>query len=118
MSLADTIDTFGTGTYTVTRTAAGARTGGMVAQGAQSTFSVEASVVPAGGRSLQVMAHGVRAEEIRTLYTKTPLKVLEPECDVVTIDGEGWRAFQCKRWDVEVFGDPFYEVLVSRIAQP
>lgn len=118
MSHVGNVATFATGVYTVTRTAAGARTGGMVAQGTQTTFEVQGALLPASARILRLHKTGARAEDVCVLYVAQPLRVLEPECDVVTINGEAWRAFSCKAWDVPEHGAAFYEVLVSRIPQP
>jgi len=107
---------FKTGTYTVTRTAAGTRTLGRYTAGAASTFSIEASVQPVTGRDLQAMPEGQRAEETKVVYTTTELRTRTPagEPDTIAIDSETWAVTKVERWDA--FGDTHYRAYVARQA--
>lgn len=112
MSLQDVIASFGTGSYTVTRTAASTTDGhGRMVAGSTSTFVVLASIQPASGRELQTMPEGLYNEDIRIAYTTAELKV-GPRPDVVTIDGEAWAAFRVQRW--QAFGGTHYKTYLSR----
>ncbi len=101
MALNGTIGTFKTGTYVVTRTAAATPTNGVYGSGAATTLSIDASIQPASGRELRVLAEAQRGEETRVVYTRTELKTRSPgfEPDVITISGESWTVFR-----VELFG--------------
>lgn len=119
MSLNGVIARFATGTYTVTRTAAGTLSAGHYTAGATSTFSIVASVQPASGRSLRVLAEGRRGDEVRELYTTTELRLgaagsIDP--DTVSIDGETWEVCNVKR--SQHFGETHYVVLISRKTVP
>lgn len=91
MDLSGLINRFATGTYVVTRR--GATTTGSDGRGtdaASSTFSVQACVQPLSGRELQRLTQGLRASEVRKLYTTSVLKAIDAP-DVVTIDGADWQ---------------------------
>lgn len=93
---------FPTGTYTVTRTAAGTYTNGKYTAGAASTFPIVADVQPVSGELLRDLPEGRRAEETRVLFTLTELRALKPttDSDVVAIDGESWRVFKVERFRI------------------
>lgn len=114
MSLTGVISRFKTGTYTVTRTAAGTRTLGRYTPGAPSTFSIVASIQPVTGRDLQTLPEGQRAEETRVVYTTTELRTrtatVEP--DTLSIDSETWAVTKVERW--QAFGGTHYRAMVAR----
>lgn len=116
MSLTGAIASFSTGTYTVTRTAAGSSTLGRYTAGATSTFDIVASVQPVTGRDLLAMPEGLRADETRIVYTTTELRALTAasDADVVAIDGEVWGVVQVERW--QAFGGTHYRALAARRA--
>lgn len=118
MSLADSITSLASGTYTVTRTAQGTRSNGRYTPGSTSTFSIVASVQPMRGRDLRVLAEGQHAEDTRVIYTSTELRVMSPtnDPDRVSIDGESYELFRCERWDA--FGETYYKGFASRVVQP
>lgn len=88
MNFTSALARFGTGTYTVTRRAAGSvGTDGVLSPGSPSTFQIAASVQALNGRELQRLSQGVRVAERRKLYTATALQVL----DVVAIGTEQWE---------------------------
>lgn len=120
MSLTDVIGVFGTGTYTVTRTAAGARTLGRYAPGATSTFTIAASVQPLTGREIKALPEGDHADEHRVVYTTTELRTLMASVgapDSVSIDGEAWDVARVEKWPGPS-GTTHYRARVSRKARP
>lgn len=118
MSLLSVITRFATGTYTVTRTAAGGNTAGRYTAGATSTFSIVASVQPVTGRYLRVLAEGQRADEARLIFTSTELRTRTPtnEPDLLAVDGETWEVFRVNRW--QHLGETHYVVMASRKVVP
>lgn len=90
---------FPTGTYTVTRTAQGARVDGHYASGAATTFPIVANVQDVTGELLKDLPEGMRAEETRVVFTITELRSLADttEPDVITIDGYLWRVVRAQR---------------------
>jgi hypothetical protein len=98
---ADLIESFATGTYTVTRRAAAAFVIGRAGTPGTSTLAIRASVYPATGRDLQRLPEGRRSLETRTLHTTTQLLVATEggnNCDLVTIDGQQWEVQMCETW--------------------
>lgn len=104
MSLPDlsgVIDSFLTGTYTVTRQSASAYgSDGRLDAPTTSTLSVDACVQPVGGRDLQRLPEGLRTEELLAMYTATELKTQGSgqDPDLVTIDGASWEVQRVERW--------------------
>ena len=100
MSLSSVI--FPTGSYTVTRTAAGSYALGRYTSGGTSTFLITAGVQPVTGRVLRDLPEGRRAEETLVLYTTTQLIALDPadESDTIAIDGESWRVFKVEHFRI------------------
>jgi hypothetical protein len=115
-ALTGVIGRFMSGTYTVTRTAAGTRTLGRYTPGASSTFSIDASVQPVTGRALQALPEGHRAEETRLVLTTTEIRTRTPtnEADTISIDSESWAVVKVERWDA--FGGTHYRAFVARQA--
>lgn len=103
MDAGDLINSFSTGTYAVTRTAAATLVKGKRVAGATSTVNIIASVQPASGRDLLRLPEGRRSVETRIVYTATQLFVGAQgagfESDVVTIDGEKWEVQQVQSWE-------------------
>lgn len=105
MSLFDLSDIPGqdlmTGTYTVTRSAAGAYgTDGRFVAGSTSTFSITASVQPLDGRDLLRLPEGLRTSEVLKIYTKTRLFVqgAGQDPDSVAIDGVPHQIEMVETW--------------------
>lgn len=117
--LTGVISTFGTGTYTVTRTTSGALTVGVYEAGVESTFDIAASVQPVTGRKLQVLPEGRSAEESRILYTTTELRTQQNsnDPDIVTIDDEPYLCISWERWQFGLWST-HYEVVVARQLSP
>src|SRR5688572_25549865 len=115
MSLTDVIAAFASGTYTVTRGVAGTTTNGRYTAGATSTFTITATIQPATGRDLKLLAAGNHGEEMLTVYATTALQC-GPVPDVVTYSGESWKTVNVRRW--EAFGGTHYVALIARMATP
>lgn len=122
MSLNGVIGVFATNTYTVTRTATGTLSQGRYTDGATSTLTIEASVQPVSGRDLQALAEGEHSNEVKIVYTTTPLFTRTPtqSPDRIAIDGEAYEVFQVHKW--QHFGiatnEDHYQVMVSRLVTP
>lgn len=106
-----------TGTYTVTRYAAGTWTSGVFTKGSGSTVSVAGAVQPVSGREFQALPEGRRANEVRVFFTATALLTEgATPADVVSIGGESWEVFHVETWTGR--GVTHYRCLVSRLAVP
>lgn len=122
MSLNGVIGVFATGTYTVTRTVTGTYTAGRYTDGATGTFDITASVQPVSGRDLQFVAEGEHGNEVKVVYTSTPLFTRTPTTspDKVAIDGETYEVFRVEKW--QHFGistnEDHFRVFVSRLTLP
>jgi hypothetical protein len=121
VSLRDSIASLASGTYTVTRTEAGARVQGRYTPGPSTTFEIVASIQPATGRQLRDLPEGQRGDETVAIYTVTELRTRHPgspgnEPDLVTYRGEPWTVTQVKRW--ESFGEVHFECLAVRAPDP
>lgn len=105
MSLPAVIAFFNTGTYVVTREGEGDYVLGRWEPGAETTFSIQASIQPLSGNELQDLPEGVRTEETRILWTTTQLRGPIKDslsdgsgADRIDIDGDRYRV-----WKVEYF---------------
>lgn len=111
MSVTDAIASFATGVYTVTRRAAGTSTKGKVTPGEASTFTIQASVQPLGGRELMRLTEGQRASERRLVFTTVELRTGTLP-DVITLGDEPWEVEAVESW-VTPLGT-FYKVTAAR----
>lgn len=124
MSLLGNIAAFKTGTYTVTRTAAGTRALGIYTPGATSTFNIDADMQPyrgeRGGLETMPLPEGYRAENMRTLYTTTELYPVSQTgvADTISIDSETWEVFKVQSWIVPWLSDSYYKVTIARQERP
>lgn len=115
MSLTGVIGVFATGTYVVTRTAAGTLSSGVYTSGATSTVNITASVQPLNGRDRQVLPEGIGQTDARKVITTTQLYAggTTYEADKITIDGETWVVVHVDGpWIA--FGGTHYNVTVTR----
>lgn len=125
MSLNDVIGNLATGTYTVTRTAAGPYTNGRYAPGTATTFPITAGIEPVTGRELMDMPEGQRGDEVIRIFTPTPLLPRRPgfDADVITYQPPGYD-LPGEPWTVtcvevlEGFGETHYEVTACRAPSP
>lgn len=122
MALVDTIATFKTGTYTVTRTAlATYDSKGRAVAGGTSTFPIDACAVPPSDAAqiLQLRAEGYNVEDVRILYTTTRLVPASPANapDSVVIDGDPHTVFLVVGpW--QMGANVFYEARCARQRVP
>lgn len=104
MDLASLIESFATGTYTVTRRARAAQpfVRGIAQSTTNSTVTIRGSVQPASGKDLLRLPEGRRVVETRTLFTTTKLYTggqgATHEADLVTIDGDSWEVQHVESW--------------------
>lgn len=120
--LNESIDSLATGDYLVTRTLLGAFTDGVYASGSTSTLTINAVVESAtglqrvtGGFEMRADEQGIRANDIRVIYTRTQLHTRDSvyENDHITIDGALFTVFRCEPWDLT--GEIHYRALASRV---
>lgn len=120
MTLPSVIPDFATGTYTVTRRAAGALVAGRLVAGATSTFSVVMSVQPTGARDQVLMPEGVHYEDAVVAYSATELKPQKVDTghgDEFTHEGETYRVFAVEGpWTMD--GDTHWVVRAARRRVP
>lgn len=117
MSLGLVIAAFNTGTYTVTRTGADSYTDGVRTVGSTSTFSIDASIQPMSGRDLKAaLAEGRRAEDVRTVWTKTAALVADPNPDKIAIGTETWEVFRV--FGFSILDPTFYRVGIAKQGTP
>lgn len=118
MALAHAIAIFQTGTYTVTRTAAGTTTAGRYTPGSTSTFPIDAVVQPVTGREFTPMPESPTGHEIKLIHCTTALQTLASgRADRVALDGgEPWVVYHAETWSHT--GETFCRALVSRAVVP
>jgi hypothetical protein len=117
---ADLIDSFLTGSYTVTRRATAIMVDGIGEQQPASTLSIDASVQPASGRDLQRLPEGRRTIETRIVFTITELfaggQGVQYEADQVEIDGDQWEVQQVQPWRSSPSSDiGYYRAIVQAV---
>lgn len=124
MSLNGAIASLATGTYQVTRTAAGTRDHGRHMPGAVTTFAIVAGIDPMTGRALQDLPEGQRGDEAIKVYTTTRLRTrAEGEPDRIAYDPPG-EPTSGQLWTVttvstlEGFGEVHYEAVACRAPSP
>lgn len=102
MDAASLIESFLTGTYTVTRRERGTFYNGVVVPGDVTNFEIDAAVTPASGADLQRLPEGRQQIETRIVYTKTKLEIgtvgSPYESDRVAIDGKSWEVQHVEAW--------------------
>lgn len=108
MALTEAITSFGTGTYTRTRYAAGSVTDGVKARGAGATASIQASVQPITGEDMQALPEGRRVDEVKAVFTTSELRAR----DRLAIDGEVLEVDRVETWPF--FGVTYYRAVCSR----
>lgn len=109
MSLIGVIRDFASGEYTVTRPGAVTMTDGMATEGAATTFSITASIQPAGGRALKVFPDAKRIEGNYLVYSDVELKI----DDVISYKSQSWRLSNAKHW--EEWGEEHWIGLMEKV---
>jgi hypothetical protein len=101
VTLSSVIETFATGIYTVTRQGPGSYDeNGRAVSGELSEFTIRASVQPVTGQELKVLPEARHGEELRAVYTTTPLRTHGPAgaADRLSIDGAAWEVIRAEAW--------------------
>lgn len=101
MSLNGAISDHKTGTYTVSRRAAGHyEKGRWVAIGEPSTFPIDASIQPVT-EDLSDLPEGQSVDSVKIIYTETPLfsRTATQEPDELVIDGLNYYVWSAKKWE-------------------
>lgn len=114
----DVATAFTTGTYTVTRRAgAGTNSNGHYTKPSPTTFSIDASVQPVTGRALKDLPEGMRADDVKILYTGTELHTVDTagHADTIAIAGENYRVTKVEAFFVI---SDHYRVTVERTDVP
>lgn len=112
------LDTFTTGTYTVTRPGAVGHDAdtGYETVGASTTFTVLACIQPAEGRTLQKLDAGQRQRDPHDCWTETALRTSDEQGrvkhDVVTLDGLAYQVERVREWGGDSF--PHYHSVLLR----
>jgi hypothetical protein len=131
MNVAGSIASLATGTYTVTRTAAGDFGGGFPISlggglasnedgryrpGTSSTFTISASVQPARGRDLLRLPEGQRTREVIAIFTATALQTAAAPggatADAITFQGSQYEVQTVEYW-FQAGG--FYKALALKV---
>lgn len=102
MSLPSVIDYFKTGSYTIKRRVKGSVVSGIYTDGAETQFSVDASVQPITGRELKNLEEAQATMDDKVIYTRTELKCREPafEPDIIVIGGEEYEIYRVESHQV------------------
>lgn len=120
MNAADTISRFASGTYAVTRSAAGSfnATTGVYAPGSTSTIQVPASIQPLGGRELLRLPEEERTKERIVIFTAVELFTSSPAAgtvgDVVAYNGKNFEVQTVERW-AEL--GAYWKVIAAKVGQ-
>lgn len=121
MDVAALISRFATGSYAVRRWRQRPPTRGQGRVVLDSSFTIEASVVPVSAQDLERMPEGRRALESRALITATELKkggdLDSLEADWVAIDGRDWEVQEVDVWRPYAgVSAPGYRCVVQAVA--
>lgn len=117
MTLSGVIDSFKTGAYTITRQANGSYVNGRLVPGSDSTFTVDAVVVPLTGKDLKILPEALHSRSAYTVMTTTKVGVQTQALhkgDRITIDSDVHTVIKSHDWTA--FGETFYEAIA--VAEP
>lgn len=109
MAFIDAIDDFKNQvSLTITRRAVNTVLKGRKVDGAESTFTTDAVLVPVTGKRLMQMIDSYHAQDIKEIFSATELKVQDKntgEGDRFTVDGTEYTLVESDEWDTfdEVF---------------
>ncbi len=90
-----------TGTYNVSRPQGGTYVEGDWTPGTPTSFPIDASIQPLGGKDVQLLPQGFTVDGTRKLYTETFLQVGSnaAKSDTLTIGTETWRVISVQHFD-------------------
>lgn len=111
------IDTFKSGTYTVTRSGATTLVKGRPTAGASTTFDVEASVQPLTGKDTQSLPEGFYTTNTLVVFTRTKLNpVSSADSDRINIRGEDYDVMNVEYWEGwSGIDDTYYRILCRKV---
>lgn len=96
------INSFKTDTITVTRYEAGSYTKGRYQTGTQSSFPIEAVVIPLKGKEHELLSEGERAKQSIRVYSKEALFTGDDKtgkkADILEIGGLSFEVKQVQNW--------------------
>lgn len=98
--VADNIADFKSGTYVVTRTMTGGYSNGRSVTGAQTTFNIDAVMLPTNGNEILRLEEGERSKESKVLITEGSLRTVGDgfEADVVAIGAHSYQVSAVEDW--------------------
>ncbi len=118
MDLSSVLESFATGSYTVTRQSPSSYgADGRLVAATPSYFEIRASVQPVSGRDLQRLPEGLRTSEIIAVFTATELRTQGPsqDPDLIEIDGDTYEVQKVERW--ATLG-AYYRALALKVEPP
>lgn len=102
MNVSGLINSFATGTYTVTRTARGTVSKGKIAAGTTSTLTITAAIWPASSPDLLRLPEGRRSSFSMNVMTSTELLIggqgSAYEADKIAMNGDTWEISVVDPW--------------------
>lgn len=114
MDLSGCLDSFNTGTYTVTRYGvASYGSDGRLDAPSSAPLSVPAVVIPLSGRELQRLPEGLRTSELLQVFSSVALKTQGPgqAPDSIAIDGDAYQVQHVEPWST--LGN-YYRAIVAK----
>lgn len=110
------IGRFMTGTYTVSRKAAGYYKDGYYQHGPDEVVTVTGSLQPTNARELKLTSDGGRLRQYWKFYSDQPLVTINTKtlagADVVTINGDKFKVMSVESWQhVDL---PYYKSILYR----
>ena len=108
-----------TGTYAVTRIAAGTYTDGIWVEGSPSALNLDACVQPLRGRALQNLPEGKLASDLRKVYCDSELRTVNESdgtsADQITIGGDLYEIIESEPWTSGMTGRAYWKALAERV---
>lgn len=108
-----------TGTYAVTRYAAGAYTAGLWVEGGTTVLNLDAAVQPMRGRELVNVPEGKRAGDLRRVYCDTELRTADEtagtSADRITIGSEVYEITTSEPWSSGRTGRNYWKMLAEKV---
>jgi hypothetical protein len=109
VSLTGVIGSFKTGTYTVKTSAAGSHVNGRWVEGAETSSTLDAAVVPVDGDTLRQLPEAYHDKSVYTLFTTSSMSPQgrTAKGDRIVIDGVDHTIVKLRVWTA--FGITFYD---------
>lgn len=114
-----TVAAYKTGTYAVTRGAAGSYVTGLWVPGATSVLNLDCAVQPLRGRDLQNLPEGKHASDLRKIYCETTLRTVDETAgtpaDRISIDGDTYEVITAESWASGHTGESYCKAIAARV---